>query len=440
MVDIQRTLTYKLPELASQWDHSKNDKTPTDVTFSSAYKAWWICPECAHNWQQSVNNRKNGRGCPNCAGRIVHEGMNDFATTHPQYLAWWDDALDPTKISAGSKRQIQWKCEQGHTFKTPLRNFKGKCPSCINRPLSTHAPNLAAQWGPTNTFAPSDEIKDMLIEVGLVEGKDFLRHDRTVLGSNLELDFVLPERKVAIEFNGLYWNSEAGGKDKNYHYDKWKAAHDKGIQLIQVWEDDYSRNPELIHQMLLHKLLLTRRSKVYARQCKVQDISAQDAFAFLESYHVQGKVQGSYYKGLYHDAQLVAVSIWTGRKESLYLERYATCLQVVGGLGKLLSAVAQEFKTDYQQIVTFAANDVSNGRLYECLGFRVDKTLPPDYSYIYRKQRMHKFNFRISRFKKDPDLIFQEGMTERELAALNRIPRIWDAGKIRYVFPLHEER
>lgn len=437
MVNMQRTLAYKLPELASQWDHSKNDKTPADITFSSAYKAWWICPECAHNWQQSVNNRKNGRGCPNCAGRIVHEGINDFATTHPQYLSWWDDALDPATISAGSKRQVQWRCDQGHIFTTSLRIFKGRCPQCtVPNPCSLLDPTLIEQ----SELGIEDEIRDLLVQVGLVEGKDFLRHDRTVLGSNLELDFVFPERHVAVEFNGLYWHSEAGGKDKNYHYDKWKAAHEKGIQLIQVWEDDYSRNPELIHQMLLHKLSLTQRSRVYARKCKVQDIPAQEAFAFLESNHIQGKVQGSHYKGLYHNEQLVAVSVWTGRKESLYLERYATCLQVVGGLGKLLSAVAQEFKTDYQEIVTFAANDVSNGRLYERLGFRVDKTLPPDYSYIYRKQRMHKFNFRISRFKKDPNLIFQEGLTERELAALNRLPRIWDAGKIRYVFSLHEER
>ena len=30
---------------------------------------------------------------------------------------------------------------------------------------------------------------------------------------------------------------------------------------------------------------------------------------------------------------------------------------------------------------------------------------------------------------------FEEGMSERELALLNEIPRVWDSGKIRFVKP-----
>lgn len=36
-----------------------------------------------------------------------------------------------------------------------------------------------------------------------------------------ELDIYIPDKKLAIEFNGIYLaNSEFNGKDKNYHLDK----------------------------------------------------------------------------------------------------------------------------------------------------------------------------------------------------------------------------
>jgi len=62
-------LAIKNPELAKQWHPTKNDKlTPFDVTPASGQKVWWICKQ-NHEWRATVHNRKNGRGCPYCAGK-----------------------------------------------------------------------------------------------------------------------------------------------------------------------------------------------------------------------------------------------------------------------------------------------------------------------------------------------------------------------------------
>lgn len=50
--------------------------------------------------------------------------------------------------------------------------------------------------------------------------------------------------------------------------------------------------------------------------------------------------------------------------------------------------------------------------------------------------RHHKFNYRIARFRRDPDLEYHDGMSERELAALNGLERVYDAGKTRWVLSL----
>ena len=60
-------LTTINPQLASEWNFEKNsDLKPGDVTVSSNKKVWWKCNK-GHEWQATIANRNNGKGCPECA-------------------------------------------------------------------------------------------------------------------------------------------------------------------------------------------------------------------------------------------------------------------------------------------------------------------------------------------------------------------------------------
>ena len=89
----------------------------------------------------------------------------------------------------------------------------------------------------------------------------------------------------------------------------------------------------------------------------------------------------------------------------------------------------------YRQLETFADLAYSDGGLYETTGWTKRKVLNPDYTYLKSGKRVHKFNYRKSRFSSDPSLHFETGMTERELAKLNGLHRVYDAGKAKYVKP-----
>lgn len=103
-------------------------------------------------------------------------------------------------------------------------------------------------------------------------------------------------------------------------------------------------------------------------------------------------------------------------------------------MGKLLKAGKElAFNLGCTEIVTFADHQVSNGGLYENLGFILDKELSPDYRYLVDEDRKHKFGYRITRFKNDPYLKYKEGLSESQLAKINGIKKIWDCGKSRYV-------
>ena len=85
--------------------------------------------------------------------------------------------------------------------------------------------------------------------------------------------------------------------------------------------------------------------------------------------------------------------------------------------------------------MTLADITLGSGGLYKTTGWVEDKLLRPDYSYVIRNSRVHKFNYRVQRFKTDSGLLFEEGMTESELAELNNLIRVYDAGKIRFKRP-----
>lgn len=68
---IDKSLATLHPDLAAQWDSEKNGAmTPEDVTAGSGVRAWWICPDCGHNWAAYVYSRAGGgHGCPECGRR-----------------------------------------------------------------------------------------------------------------------------------------------------------------------------------------------------------------------------------------------------------------------------------------------------------------------------------------------------------------------------------
>lgn len=69
----------------------------------------------------------------------------------------------------------------------------------------------------------------------------FVVADRSILNGK-ELDIVLPDNKVAIEFNGCYWHSTKFRKDPLYHQQKSLLCAEKGFCLYQIYEDQWVYN------------------------------------------------------------------------------------------------------------------------------------------------------------------------------------------------------
>ena len=473
------------PAIARQWGKG-NTVLPNEIKAGSNKKIWWVC-DLGHQYQATPNSRTSkGTSCPYCSGHRVLEGFNDLGTTHPDLCAQFSPENDVsyTELSHGSSTVVSWECHKGHTWEDSVvhrTNGRG-CPYCAGKKVcgdnsfSSCYPDQASQWHvEKNSLSPDQVSRQTGIKAWFVCDKgheyysrvsdrsrygcprcssrvsageqELLEMAASLVGENsvaasdrsiiapYELDIYIPDRGIAIEYNGLYWHTESAGKDRNYHYNKWRECKDAGIQLITIWEDEWRDKKLLIEKMIAHKLGVSDDRKVFARKTTVVQVESSVARKFCDTHHIQGAANGSTYLGLKDDSgELVAVSVWRKNKDVLYLERYCTSTTVIGGMGKLLKA-GKTWARDNScyKIVTFADHQISDGNLYEKLGFTKDKELSPDYKYVIDGHRKHKFGYRLKRFQNDPELLYREGYTETQLAQLNGLERVWDCGKTRYV-------
>ncbi len=68
LIDSHGSLLTTNPELAREWNYSRNiDITPDIVLEGSGKRVWWICQK-GHEWKAKICERNNGAGCPFCSG------------------------------------------------------------------------------------------------------------------------------------------------------------------------------------------------------------------------------------------------------------------------------------------------------------------------------------------------------------------------------------
>jgi len=305
-----------------------------------------------------------------------------------------------------------WTCLKCNTiFEDDLGNGKiPRCPKCF--------PSLNG----TSKFEQDlfEFIKSLNIEV--------FQHNRTIIRPK-ELDIFIPSHNLAIEFNGLFWHSELGGKhNQNYHLNKTLECQEKGIQLIHIFEDEWLFKQNIIKSIIKSKLNLIT-NKIFARKCTIKIPDSNQAFNFLESNHLQGYINGTHL-GLYFNNELVSILTYGKPRfnKNYEVEIYRFCNKIdtiiVGGLSKLIKCL------NSKSILTYVDLRYGTGISYLKSDFKLISKSNPNYYY------MKNYQHRESRLKyqkhklKDKLEIFDENLTEWQNMQLNNYDRIWDCGNL----------
>jgi len=312
-------------------------------------------------------------------------------------------------IKIDDEMNIFIKCDKGHIYKTRTSTLYDRLHS---------ETILCTKCNPMNSYSTSGKEKELIEFIKENYNKEILLNDRNII-KPYEIDIFLPELNIAFEFNGVYWHNELY-KDKDYHFNKYNECKKQSIFLFQIYEDDWIYKKDIVKSMILNKIKKTK-NKIYARKTEVKEINDNKLIRkFLDTNHIQGFSSSSIKIGLFFDDKLVSLMTFKKKNNDFELNRFCNLLNtnVIGGASKLLSYFINQYK--FNIITTFSNNNYSDGSLYKTLNFKYLYDLKPDYSYVIKDKRKHKFNFR--------------GTNEKKRMLENKIYRIYDAGKIKFHF------
>jgi G:T-mismatch repair DNA endonuclease (very short patch repair protein) len=271
------------------------------------------------------------------------------------------------------------------------------------------------------------------VSVGQSEVAEFIKslgfevivNDRSIIAPN-ELDIVVSEKKIAIEYCGMYYHSQTwGGKDRNYHSRKSNECDAMGYRLITLWESEWHTKKEIVKSVIASKLGATK-NVVYARNTKFVELSWAEIKKFEEDNHLQGSCPARNYYGLIHNGEIVmTASFGKPRFRSDYdneLVRMTTKIDysVVGGITKLFK------NAKITNCLTYADRRWGWGNGYLNAGFDFLGKTESNYWYFHKSD--HDTFYNRTKFQKKRIIGVDSSKTEYANMLEKGYDRIWDCG------------
>jgi hypothetical protein len=221
---------------------------------------------------------------------------------------------------------------------------------------------------------------------------------------------------------------------------------------IYIYEDRWRTVRDSICERLMSHIGLGGR--IFARNCIVREISANEASMFLGKNHSYGDAKSKYRYGLfvkgsgdpklwrgghreeYGEGVLVAVATFSSPRpmdrggeivSSYEWTRYASLpsVRVAGGMGKLLNQFVKEVAP--QEIMSYADVEWSEGGVYTQLGFERVSVRPP-IDFVVDRDNFHRIS--IDKIMKDRKFLYMQKLLQEEPS---RFVKISNLGSIKYL-------
>ena len=413
------------------------------VAYTSAQEKVTIhCPEHGF-YEQTACHHISGQGCPKCgdmssadSSRLsIYEFIEKARSVH-------GDKYDYSKVDyINSRLKVVISCpDHGDFEQSPESHVYGQsgCPKCSGRQSK-----------------PELEIIELVQSLGL----QVVHGDRQTI-KPLEVDVLVPEAKLAIEFNGNFWHSDQQ-KPKSYHFDKTKLANDAGYRMIHIWEGDWDNRKEQIKRIIINACGKTNEKPLNARDCRVEEIEMKVVNEFLDDHHIQGRVHHAKIKlGLVHKTEGLVAVMTFGKGTNIRgnarvnaeaasdvpwnLTRYAAKHSVRGGASKMFKAACRDHGLTF--IESYSMNDYFTGGMYEKLGFTKTTAYGADYR-VYHPKTGIRFKYHWQR-RNIPNVLRDIGReditfnpdksidprTEFEIEDMVGALRLWDSGKTKWTW------
>lgn len=242
----------------------------------------------------------------------------------------------------------------------------------------------------TSNSQPNQEFASKLSAANIEYQPEFYITTPELNGRGFRYDFKVDQTLIEIDpwpFHNTTLNPIAGQSpiSKDYHLKKSRVANVAGYRCIHIfdWEDQ-----DKIIQSLQSK------TKIYARECDLREVSMKDSEVFLNQYHFQDSCRGQKVRlGLYYKNSLVELMTFgTPRYNKKYqweLLRLCTRFNsyVVGGAERLYNYFLKRFNP--KSIISYCDKSKFTGDVYSRLGMTLIRTGAPSKHWYNYQLNIH---------------------------------------------------
>lgn len=250
------------------------------------------------------------------------------------------------------------------------------------------------------------------------------RNRRSVI-TPYELDIFVPSKNVAIEFDGVYYHSF---KEPNYHLKKTKLCEGNGINLIHVFEDEWTYKQRQT-KSIIKDIIGFEKTILPFEKCEIEEVSKLQAEQFLNKYSLNGFRPSKFNYGIFYKNRLVFVASFASPK---FLKEYKWELVSFASMfnfnvDNALKHIVEYFKNLHDDSIIYYDDRrfklIKNGELL--------KEIRPQFYYVKSGNRFSRLDFTK---EKQRELFenFDETLSERQNMSNNGYTTIYDCGKLIY--------
>lgn len=319
--------------------------------------------------------------------------------------------------------KISWKTVD--CYKNDFELHQLKCNVCDSTFYSTMHKYKNIKCYKCNKIDVLSSIYEFLISI--IPANEIEKNNTSIL-YNKSVDFYVPFKKIGIDIVKL-----ESATNKNYMLNKLKACASHGICLIQIFEDEWLQQTEIVKSMLC-KILNVNVSKIDIGDKNVRELSNEEKNNFLTINHIQSTDKSSIRLGLFSFGELISIMTFCkSRRNKLYeyeILRYTDKLytEVYNSAKTLLNYFIEKYKPI--SLICYNDRRYTSNDLYVWLNFQFVKNTSPSYYYISldKKHRHNWIIFQKSRLKNILEK-YNHDFTEHQNMQLNNFDVLYDCGQ-----------
>lgn len=299
-----------------------------------------------------------------------------------------------------------------------------RCPNCF--------PNII-----NNPSSSYEELEVLNYIKSVYNGQIEHRKKKLFTNSKQEIDIYLPELKVGIEFDGIYWHCSDNPNNLR-DYNKLIDANNRGIKLIRIWENEWNEKQDIVKSIINNILNIPCKNIIQANNCEIRNISNSACKLFCNKNSLQGEINSSVNLGLFYKEDLVQIislnKLHIHNKYEWKLVRNCCKLNttVVNGENKLLKYFEETYKP--KSIITYCNRRYFSGNNYKLLGFKEQKTIKPIFWIVDKHKNIEsKLKYTKLSMKNKKDFIYNENLSQVENCLNNGYKFLVDCGQLVFI-------